>query len=94
LRVFARGQLTLRNPVDGNLQLGQQGGFLSLLIPTKSLSSVVQIGGTSFVFEQVKLWTLAPQEVVPGEQRGERIVIKRGISAGATVLAKEGVIFQ
>ncbi len=60
-------------------------------IPT---TAVVQIGGTSFVFEQVKPWTLAPCEVVPGEQRGERIVIKRGLSAGATVLAKEGVLFQ
>jgi cobalt-zinc-cadmium efflux system membrane fusion protein len=57
-------------------------------------TAVVQIGGTSFVFEQVKPWTLAPCEVVPGEQRGERIVIKRGVSAGATVLAKEGILFQ
>jgi cobalt-zinc-cadmium efflux system membrane fusion protein len=57
-------------------------------------TAIVQIGGTSFVFEQVKPWTLAPCEVVPGEQIGERIVIKRGLSAGTTVLAKEGILFQ
>ncbi len=62
-----------------------------LTVPT---SAVVQIGGTSFVFEQIKPWTLAPREVVPGGQRSERIVIKRGVSAGAIILAKEGVLFQ
>ena len=63
-------------------------------VVTVTTTAVVQIGGTSFVFEQVKPWTLAPCEVVPGEQRGERIVIKRGLNGGATVLAREGVLFQ
>ncbi len=62
-----------------------------LTVPT---SAVVQMGGSSFVFEQVKPWVLAPREVEPGAQRSERIVIKRGLTANATVLAKEGVLFQ
>ena len=60
-------------------------------VPT---SAVVQIGGTSFVFEHIKPWTLLPREVEPGGQRGERIIIKKGLNAGAVILAKEGVLFQ
>ena len=33
-------------------------------------TSIVQIGGGSFVFEQVKPWTLAPREVALGGQKG------------------------
>lgn len=62
-----------------------------LTVPT---SAVVQMGGSSFVFEQVKPWVLVPREVETGAQRSERIVIKRGLTAGATVLAREGVLFQ
>ena len=62
-----------------------------LTVPT---SAVVQMGGSSFVFEQVKRWVLAPREVEPGVQRNERIIIKRGLTAGAIVLASEGVLFQ
>ena len=61
---------------------------------TVPISAVVQIGGTSFVFEQIKPWTLLPREVEPGGQRGERIIIKKGLNAGAVILAKEGVLFQ
>ena len=63
-------------------------------VVTVPTTAVVQIGGTSFVFEQVKSWTLAPREITQGGQRGERTVIKQGVSAGATILAKEGVLFQ
>lgn len=59
-----------------------------------STTAVVQIGPSSFVFEQVKPWTLAPREVVLGEEREGRVVIKKGINPGATVLSKEGVLFQ
>jgi len=68
-------------------------GFPEKMV-TVSATAVVQIGGGSFVFEQVKPWTLTPREVVPGEQRGERIVIKQGLNSGATILAREGVLFQ
>ncbi len=63
-------------------------------VVTVSTTAIVQIGASSFVFEQVKPWTLAPREVVLGEQRGERVVIKQGLNPGATILAKEGVLFQ
>jgi multidrug efflux pump subunit AcrA (membrane-fusion protein) len=62
-----------------------------LTVPT---SALVQMGGSSFVFEQVKPWILAPREVEPGSQRGERTIIKKGLTAGSTVLAREGVLFQ
>ena len=60
-------------------------------VPT---TAVVQIAGTSFVFEQVKPWTLAPREVEPGAQRSNRMVIKKGLIPGVMVLAQEGVLFQ
>jgi len=63
-------------------------------VVTVSTTAVVQISTSSFVFEQVKPWTLVPREVVLGEQRGERTVIKNGLNPGATVLAREGVLFQ
>jgi cobalt-zinc-cadmium efflux system membrane fusion protein len=68
-------------------------GFSEKVV-TVSTTAVVQIGASSFVFEQVKPWTLAPREVVLGEQRGERTIIKQGLNPGATILAREGVLFQ
>jgi len=63
-------------------------------VVTVPTTAVVQIGGGSFIFEQIKPWTLAPREVVVGDQRGERIIIKQGLSSGAVILAREGVLFQ
>jgi cobalt-zinc-cadmium efflux system membrane fusion protein len=63
-------------------------------VMTVPVTAVVQIGGGSFLFEQVKPWTLAPREVALGGQRNERIVIKEGLKPGASVLAREGVLFQ
>jgi cobalt-zinc-cadmium efflux system membrane fusion protein len=68
-------------------------GFSEKVV-TVPVTAVVQIGGGSFLFEQVKPWTLAPREVVLGGQRNERIVIKEGLKPGASVLAREGVLFQ
>jgi cobalt-zinc-cadmium efflux system membrane fusion protein len=62
-----------------------------LTVPT---SAVVQMGESSYVFEEDKPWVLTPREVEPGVQRNERIIIKKGVTAGATILAKEGVLFQ
>ena len=62
-----------------------------LTVPT---TAVVQSGNAAFVFEQVKPWTLRPREVKVGAQPGDRIIIVEGLEAGASVLVKEGVLFQ
>jgi cobalt-zinc-cadmium efflux system membrane fusion protein len=61
---------------------------------TVPLAAVVQSGDSAFVFKQVKPWVLQPQKVEIGAQVGDRIVITRGLEAGDTILAKEGVLFQ
>jgi multidrug efflux pump subunit AcrA (membrane-fusion protein) len=37
---------------------------------------------------------LQPREVKVGAQQDDRIIITEGLDAGATILAKEGVLFQ
>ena len=64
---------------------------MQITIPAKA---VVQSGESAFVFKQVKPWILQPQKVGLGTQRGDRIIITSGLEAGASVLAKEGVLFQ
>ena len=57
-------------------------------------SSIVQIGDSTFVFEQVRPWELQSREVAIGPQRGDRIVIKRGIAPGSSIFVKGGVLLQ
>jgi hypothetical protein len=54
----------------------------------------VQSGESAFVFEQIKPWILQPCEVQVGAQQGDRIIITKGLDAGASILVKEGVLFQ
>jgi cobalt-zinc-cadmium efflux system membrane fusion protein len=61
---------------------------------TVPATAVVQSGTSAFVFEQVKPWVLQPREVKVGAQQDDRIIITEGLDAGATILAKEGVLFQ
>ena len=66
---------------------------------TVPATAVVQSGAAAFVFEQVKPWVLQPQKVEVGAQvladgHQDRIIITGGLEAGASVLAKEGVLFQ
>jgi cobalt-zinc-cadmium efflux system membrane fusion protein len=63
----------------------------SVVVPT---SSIVQVGESTFVFEQVRPWVLQSREVVIGPQQRERIVIKRGIAAGASIVIRGGVLLQ
>jgi cobalt-zinc-cadmium efflux system membrane fusion protein len=60
-------------------------------VPT---TAIVQVGQSAFVFEQVKPWTLQPREVTVGSPQGDRNVITKGLDAGTSILAKEGVLFQ
>lgn len=61
---------------------------------TVPAAAVVQSGDLAYVFEQTKPWMLQPRKVEIGAQDGGRIVITSGLEAGASVLAKEGVLFQ
>jgi cobalt-zinc-cadmium efflux system membrane fusion protein len=90
-------RIALANP-EGRLRPGMFGTVTFLGFPeariTLPATAIVQIGSAAFVFEQVKPWTLQPREVSLGTQLGERTVIAKGLEPGATVLAKEGVLFQ
>jgi membrane fusion protein, heavy metal efflux system len=83
---------------DGRLKPGMFATVNFLDFPetqiTVPTSAIVQVGQSAFVFEQVKPWTLQPREVTVGSQQGERTVIDKGLEAGVSVLAKEGVLFQ
>jgi len=61
---------------------------------TVPATSVVQSGSSAFVFEQIKPWNLQSQEVKLGALQGDRIIVTEGLKPGASVLAKEGVLFQ
>ena len=60
-------------------------------VPT---TAIVQSGEASFVFEQIKPWILQPVKVTTGSQLGDETIVTQGLEAGASVLVKEGVLFQ
>jgi cobalt-zinc-cadmium efflux system membrane fusion protein len=61
---------------------------------TVPVTAVVQSGESAFVFEQTKPWILEPRKVEIGAQHDDRIMIASGLEAGASILAREGVLFQ
>jgi cobalt-zinc-cadmium efflux system membrane fusion protein len=61
---------------------------------TVPATAVVQSGNSAFIFEQIKPWILQPREVKVGTQQDDRLIITDGLEAGASILAKEGVLFQ
>lgn len=96
LRV-AKVRIAFANPA-GRLKPGMFATVSFLGFPeariTVPTTAIVQAGQSAFVFEQIKPWTLQPREVSLGAQQGERTVIAKGLEAGASVLAREGVLFQ
>ena len=64
---------------------------LQITVPT---TAIVQSGEAAFVFEQIKPWVLQPVKVTVGAQSGDETIITQGLAAGASVLVKEGVLFQ
>jgi cobalt-zinc-cadmium efflux system membrane fusion protein len=90
-------RIAFANP-QGRLKPGMFATVTFLGFPetrvTLPTTAIVQIGSAAFVFEQIKPWTLEPRQVSLGAQLGERMVIAKGLEPGATVLAKEGVLFQ
>jgi cobalt-zinc-cadmium efflux system membrane fusion protein len=96
LRV-AKVRISFANP-EGRLKLGMFATVNFLGFPegrlTVPATAIVQVGQSAFVFEQIKPWTLQPREVVVARQDGERVVVTKGLEAGASILTKEGVLFQ
>ena len=96
LRV-AKLRIAFANP-ESRLKLGMFATVNLLGFPETQITvpstAIVQAGQSAFVFDQVKPWTLQPREVIVGAQRGERTIITKGLEAGASVLAKEGVLFR
>ncbi len=93
----AKVRIAFANP-NGRLKPGMFATVNFLGFPETQITvpstAIVQAGQSSFVFEQVKPWTLQPREVTVGAQQGERAVITKGLEASASILVKEGVLFQ
>jgi cobalt-zinc-cadmium efflux system membrane fusion protein len=62
-----------------------------LTVPTTAL---VMSGDRTTVFVQVAANTYEQRPVVPGEQHGDRTIIKSGLQAGEKVLMREGALLQ
>jgi len=62
-----------------------------ITVPT---TAIVQSGDAAFVFEQIKPWVLQPSKVTIGSQVEDETIITQGLKPGASVLVKEGVLFQ
>ena len=62
-----------------------------ITVPT---TAIVQSGESAFVFEQVKPWVLRPCKITAGSQMGDESIVTQGLESGASVLAREGVLFQ
>jgi cobalt-zinc-cadmium efflux system membrane fusion protein len=93
----AKVRIAFANP-DDRLKPGMFAtvGFLDVpatqvTVPT---TAVVQVGSSAFVLVQVAPWQFQSVKVMLGEQVGGRIVILDGVVAGATVVSKEGALFQ
>jgi cobalt-zinc-cadmium efflux system membrane fusion protein len=62
-----------------------------ITVPT---TAIVQSGASAFVFEQIRPWVLRPCKITVGSQLGDESIVTEGLESGASVLAREGVLFQ
>ena len=62
-----------------------------LTVPTTAL---VMSGDRTTVFVQVAPNTYEQRPVIPGEQHGDRTIIKSGVQSGEKVLIREGALLQ
>ena len=90
-------RVVVANP-DGRLKPGMYASVDIVDFPdtviTVPTTAIVQVGGTTVVYEQTQPWRFEPREVTLGSQHGSRTTIHTGLTAGATILGKEGVLFQ
>jgi cobalt-zinc-cadmium efflux system membrane fusion protein len=61
---------------------------------TVQTTALVMSGDRTTVFVQVAPNTYEQRPVVPGEQHGDRTIIKNGVQAGEKVLIREGALLQ
>ncbi len=90
-------RIVVANP-DGRLKPGMYATVDIVDFPdtqvTVPTTAVVQVGGTTVVYEQTQPWRFEPREVTLGSQQGGRTIILKGLTGGVRILAKEGVLFQ
>jgi membrane fusion protein, heavy metal efflux system len=90
-------RIVVANP-DGRLKPGMYATVEIVDFPdtvvTVPTTAIVQVGGTTIVYEQTQPWRFEPREVTLGSQQGGRTIILKGLAGGTTILAKEGVLFQ
>ncbi len=90
-------RLLLNNP-DGRLKPGMFATVLIKDIPkaeiTVPIAAVVQVGNSSFVFEQTDPTTYLPRSVQLGQQHGDRVVITIGLTGNAKIVVKNAVLLE
>jgi membrane fusion protein, heavy metal efflux system len=88
-------RLLLDNP-DGRLKPGMFATVEIKDVPkeeiTVPMNAVVQVGNSAFVFEQTDPTTYLPRSVQLGQQHGDRVVIKSGLTANAKIVVKNAVL--
>jgi membrane fusion protein, heavy metal efflux system len=87
----------LDNP-DGRFKPGMFATVLLKDVPkqeiTVPIAAVVQVGNSAFVFEQTDPTTYLPRPVQLGQQHGDRVVIKVGLTQNAKVVVKNAVLLE
>jgi cobalt-zinc-cadmium efflux system membrane fusion protein len=90
-------RIALPNP-DGRYRPGMYATVTFIGYPeqrvTVPTSALVQIGDAAFVFQRIAPNQYKPVQVEPGEQRGGRTEILRGVAPGTVVVAENGVLLQ
>jgi membrane fusion protein, heavy metal efflux system len=90
-------RIVLPNP-DARYRPGMYASVTFLGFPESRLtvptSALVQVGNAAFVFQQIAPNQFKSIEVEPGEQRGGRTEIRGSLTAGAVVVATNGVLLQ
>jgi cobalt-zinc-cadmium efflux system membrane fusion protein len=81
---------------DGRLKPGMFATVQIKDVPKEEITvptiAVVQVGNSAFVFEQTDATTYLPRPVQLGQQHGDRVVIKTGLTANAKIVVKNAVL--
>ena len=87
--------------LDNSDGLFKPGMFATVLLKdvpkqeiTVPIVAVVQVENSAFVFEQTDPTTYLPRPVQLGQQHGDRVVIKSGLTQNAKVVVKNAVLLE